>query len=448
MAIRLNHKGELVRWVRALPVLLVLSLLSSAAFFLGQYMSSAHALLAGFALALAATLWLSMRHHSPYRAQLMALKGLVGSWREGDFSTSIALPEEPALADLTTTLNALGDALRAERKTLVQRELLLDTMIQNSPTALILFDQSQVVTYANVAARELCAQQPRLEGLRLLELQALLPAGLLHSELSAGDALVSPIAAESSDTGELERYQRSCRHFNLQGQTHVLVMLRSVTRALVRSEVGAWKQVFRLMSHELNNSLAPIASLSRSAQTLIDRADTAKATQVLDTVQERAQHLSQFLNRYARFARLPAPELKSIAWEPLLSSVLAIAGAGKLLECMGDDAGIAQLDAVQIEQTLLNLIKNALEAGSPADAITLSLTRVAERFCLRIADAGQGMSDSVMRQALLPFFSTKREGTGIGLALVREIIEAHGGSIQLASRAPTGLVVTLWFPAG
>ena len=445
MAVRLNRKGELAGLVRALPVLLSLSLLSSAAYFLSLFLPPAQALLSGFALAIAGTLWLSNRQRSPYRAQLMALKGLVSSWREGDFSTSIALPDEPALADLTATLNALGDALRAERQTLVQRELLLDTMIQNSPTALILFDQAQVVTYANVAARELCAQQPRLEGLRLHELQALLPTGLIHAELSAGDALVSPLVEEPSAGSELERYQRSCRHFKLQGQTHVLLMLRSVTRALVRSEVGAWKQVFRLMSHELNNSLAPIASLSRSAQTLIDRADTQKARQVLDTVQERAQHLSEFLNRYAKFAKLPAPELKLVAWEPLLKGILAIAGAGKLVECTGTDT--AQLDTAQIEQALLNLIKNALEAGSPADAIALSLTRIGDRFCLRIFDAGQGMSDSVMRQALLPFFSTKREGTGIGLALVREIIEAHGGSIQLASRTPNGLVVTLWFPA-
>ena len=432
-------------WLETLALLFA----CAAAIWASQQLPLMYAYLAVVTLAIILMLFLGYRHRSPYRRQLMALKGLVSSWREGDFSTSIALPDEPALADLTGTLNALGDTLRAERQTLVQRELLLDTMIQNSPTALILFDQAQVVTYANVAARAMCAQQPRLEGMRLCELQAHLPAGLLHADLSAGEALVSASDHADSPPGsahEHERYQRSCRHFRLQGQTHVLLMLRSVTQALVRSEVGAWKQVFRLMSHELNNSLAPIASLSRSAQTLIDRADTVKARLVLDTVHERTQHLSQFLDRYARFAKLPAPDLRPVALLPMLEGVLVIAAAGRLIQGELSSTDTAQLDAVQMEQALLNLLKNALEAGSPAGAITLSLTRIADRFCLRISDAGQGMSDSVMQQALLPFFSTKREGTGIGLALVREIIEAHGGSIQLASGVPNGLVVTLWLP--
>ncbi len=440
---------KLSRLARLWPETLVLLATCAGAVWASQQLPVTYAYAAVVTLATSLALFLGYRQRSPYRAQLVALKGLVSSWREGDFSTSIALPDEPALADLTRTLNALGDALRSERGALVQRELLLDTMIQNSPTALILFDQSQVVTYANVAARQLCVNAQRLEGLRLSELQKLLPDGLLHADLSPGEALVSAIGLpQALDQPEqnIERYQRSCRHFKLQGNLHILLMLRSVTQALVRSEVSAWKQVFRLMSHELNNSLAPIASLSRSAQTLIDRSDTAKARQVLDTVNERSQHLSQFLDRYARFARLPAPELKATAWEPLLRGAIAAASAGELSECAVHGFASAQLDAVQIEQALLNLIKNAVEAGSPSDAIQISLKRIGDRFCLRISDAGQGMSDSVMQQALLPFFSTKREGSGIGLALVREIIEAHGGSIQLASHSPQGLVVTMWFP--
>ena len=441
--------SKLNKLARLWPESLILLAACAAAVWAGQQLPIMYAYVAFVSLAITLALFLGYRRRSPYRAQLMALKGLVTSWREGDFSTSIALPDEPALADLTTTLNALGDALRSERGALVQRELLLDTMIQNSPTALILFDQSHIVTYANVAARALCVNTPRLEGLRLSELQTLLPDGLLHADLSPGEALVSAIGLQQAlDHPEqiVERYQRSCRHFKLQGNLHVLLMLRSVTQALVRSEVSAWKQVFRLMSHELNNSLAPIASLSRSAQTLIDRSDTVKARQVLDTVNERSQHLSQFLDRYARFARLPAPELKATAWEPLLRSVITVAGAGKLAECAVQGFAYANLDAVQIEQALLNLIKNALEAGSPANDIRLSLKRIGDRFCLRIADTGQGMSETVMQQALLPFFSTKREGSGIGLALVREIVEAHGGSIQLASHSPHGLDVTMWFP--
>jgi signal transduction histidine kinase len=103
-------------------------------------------------------------------------------------------------------------------------------------------------------------------------------------------------------------------------------------------------------------------------------------------------------------------------------------------------------DAVQIEQVLINLIKNAHESGSGEDDVTLSITEVGRELRIEVADRGPGMTDTVLAQALLPFYSTKRAGTGLGLALTREIAEAHGGRVLLANREDGGLRVTLLLP--
>ncbi len=216
-----------------------------------------------------------------------------------------------------------------------------------------------------------------------------------------------------------------------------------MTRELSRQEVAAWKRVIRVVSHELNNSLAPISSLAHSGAELARRGDVQRLPGVFATIGERARHLHGFIDGYARFAKLPAPRLVTVEWKPFLDA-LALHCRFQLQGSVPSQPGL--FDTVQIEQVLINLVKNAHESGSAPEGVTLALSMVGHELRIEVGDRGPGMSEAVLAQALLPFYSTKRSGTGLGLALAREISEAHGGRIALANREDGGLRVTLVLP--
>jgi two-component system nitrogen regulation sensor histidine kinase NtrY len=362
----------------------------------------------------------------------------VASYRDGDFSISIAQNRRDELGDLIHMHNELGQTLREQRQNLAQRELLLDTVVQNTPVALVLTDANDRVAYANIAARHLFNEGRSLNGLHFGTLIEDAPEALRKAIEGTEDALFS-VEMDGSE----ETFHLSQRAFRLQGRPHRLQLFRRMTRELSRQEVAAWKRVIRVVSHELNNSLAPISSLSHSGAELARRGDVQRLPGVFATIGERARHLHGFIDGYARFAKLPAPRVAAIAWQPFLDA-LALHCQFQLQGKVPAQPGL--FDAVQIEQVLINLIKNAHESGSAPEGVTLGLTLVGHELRIEVGDRGPGMSEAVLAQALLPFYSTKRSGTGLGLALAREISEAHGGRIALANREDGGLRVTLVLP--
>lgn len=386
----------------------------------------------------------------PMLALFRAMSGTVISYQDRDFSFGLHWQRNDELADLVDAHNELGSVLREQRLDLVQRELLLDSMLQNTPVAMLLLEQRGYIVFGNITARQLLNQGKKLEGNSLETILQQVSPSLREAMAQGGDGLFTVSAQSDSqgaalhtDAEEDEIYHLSRRHFILNGIEHELLLIRHLTVELRRQEVQTWKKVIRVISHELNNSLAPVASLANSAGALIERGQYERLPQIMKTIEERAQHLESFIHGYARFAKLPAPRLESAYWPEIverLQSQLPFRVVSELPQT------ITHFDHAQLEQALLNLLKNAVESGSPADGVTLEIKSIVDGVRIEVGDRGVGMSDTVMSNALVPFYSTKRNGTGLGLALAREIIEAHGGRISLNNREGGGLAVSLILP--
>ena len=383
------------------------------------------------------TILAALAHLRPMLAILRALGGTVHSYRDGDYAFGLHWPRNDELGDLVDAHNALGAVLREERLDLVQRELLLDTMVQNTPVAMMLVDMTGKIVFANLVARQLLNEGRRLEGTALDDLLARTFPSLREAMERGGDGIFTVGNVDE------EIYHLARRGFTLNARRHDLFLLRHLTTELRRQEVQTWKKVIRVISHELNNSLAPIASLAKSAGELLRRGNPQRLPEIMDTVEERARHLERFIDGYARFAKLPAPSRQPVEWTGFIEA-LRLQVPFQVAEPL--PAEPTHFDASQMQQALLNLLKNAHESGSSPDDVCLSVRRAGDMWAVEVADRGSGMTETVMSNALVPFYSTKRTGTGLGLALAREIAEAHGGRIALNNRAGGGLSVVIFLP--
>ena len=397
--------------------------------------------LIGLAVALPVSWWGAKLATGRWSQVVKAVRDGVLSLRDHDFSMSIAPVPQGELKELVLAYNSLGDLLRRERLDLYQRELLLDTVIQTTPLVMVLTNSAGRIVYSNIAARQLFHDGRKLEGLEFPALVADAPAPLREALRATEDTLFTMDVA-----GEPQVYHLSQRGFLLNAQPHRLVLLKQLTRELAAQEVAIWKKVIRVIAHELNNSLAPISSLVHSGRLLareINSADPQQMERVFTTIGERTAHLTSFIDGYARFAKLPRPRPAPVSWPDFLAGLQG-ALRFRIVGPLPDRA--AHFDAGQLEQVLINLLKNAAESGSALDEIEVTVREEREGFTVEVADRGSGLTESVLRDALLPFYSTKATGTGLGLTLCREIVEAHGGRLSITNRPGGGALVSVWLP--
>ncbi|HEU4813716.1 MAG TPA: PAS domain-containing sensor histidine kinase [Xanthomonadaceae bacterium] len=441
-----------MRWLRRLPLGLVVTvvavlhaaLAAGLALWLQDWVARAWvawAIAVGVVAPLLA--WQVRRAFSPVASLFRALAGTVASYKDGDYGFGLSWDGRGALGELVEAHNRLGEVLREQRQSLVQRELLLDTMVQHTPVAMVLVDPSRRIVHANLAARKLLGEGRRLEGRAFDALLEQAPPAMREAFERGGDGMFTVVADDQDDE---DIYHLARRMFRLNGRRHELVLLRQLTAELRRQEVQTWKKVIRVISHELNNSLAPIASLAHSGAELLRRGQHERLPAALATIEERARHLEGFIRDYARFAKLPAPRREPVEWARFVDQLRAQVDFRYEGRRLVPGADIGRFDVAQLEQALLNLLRNAHESGSADGEVALSLRRGAKAWRLDVLDRGSGMTEAVLANALLPFYSTKRHGTGLGLALAREIAEAHGGRIALLNRDGGGLCVSLVLP--
>lgn len=333
-----------------------------------------------------------------------------------------------------------ADGARARPSDDAVEASVLRAVTDAGPDAVLLIMESGVIRYSNPVARDLFFEGRRPEGQNFIRLVSDAPAPLREALLAESDRLFS-----LEIDGRNETFHVARRTLAIEDELHTLLLVKHMTREIVRREVDVLKRVVRLISHEANNSLAPVTSLVHSARLMAKNpAHVAKLDRVFETIEERASHLRAFLDGYAAIARLPQPRPTPVEWPRVFRQL------GELypeLSLPPSPEKPGWFDAIQVEQVMINLVKNAREAGSAVSDIELRVT-VSEtgESEVEVLDRGRGFTDEGLKNALLPLYSTKEHGGGMGLALCREIIEAHGGSIGVSNRPGGGAWIRLVLP--
>ena len=373
---------------------------------------------------------------------LQTLANLLAALREGDYSIRARGADlDDPLGLAFAEVNALREPLRAQRLGALEAMALLQRVMDEIDVAVIAVDESGVLRLVNRA------------GERLLGRGAEQLVGCAAESVGLGECLVGEPrrvldAAFPADGGRWELRRSS---FRQGGVPMRLLVLTDLRLALREEERQAWQRLVRVLSHEINNSLAPIQSIAGTLRALIGRAPRpADADEDLerglDVIGSRAESLSRFMRSYARMARLPAPVLAPVDVGALVARVAQLEKRLSLRVRPGPPMMVSA-DADQLEQLLINLVSNAVDASlETGGAVEIAWDRNAGALDLRVLDEGPGLPASA--NLFTPFFTTKRTGTGIGLVLSRQIAEAHGGTLTLEDRTDArGCVARLRLPA-
>ena len=256
----------------------------------------------------------------PLQELMDAMDVGVRSFKNNDFSITIHNKQYDELGQLLDTFNELSQVLREQRLTLFQREQLLNRVIQETPVAIMLTDNRNRIMLSNTAAKNLLDYHQRLDGELLPQLIDGMPAALQQATRDKRSGLFSEMLAN-----EKISYSLTCHHLILNNQSHQLFLYKNLTKDISRKESDIWKKAIRLISHELNNSLAPLKSLTSSAKKIIDAPEHLSILpNVLDTISDRIESLHVFLTQYATYARLPSPKMQSINLNELVMSVAGL----------------------------------------------------------------------------------------------------------------------------
>ena len=360
---------------------------------------------------------------------LGTLANMLAVLREGDFSIRARVTggSDP-LSLAYMEMNALEEILRNQRLGAVEASETLRKVLEEIDVAVFAFDPDGLLRIVNRTAERLMGQPAdRLIGKTAAELR-------LEETLTG----IAPRTIEVSFPGGTGRWELRRSVVRQEGYPLQLIAMSDLSRALREEERQAWKRIIRVLSHEINNSLAPIKSISGSLGTMLGRAELPEdvgedVERGLAVISSRAEALGRFMASYATLARLPAPELESVRIDPLVRRVADLETRLPIEVVDGDEVEL-QADPDQLEQALINLIRNAVDATIEAEGerVTLRWLVRAGKLHLLVEDQGPGLPDT--GNLFVPFYTTKQGGSGIGLVLSRQIAEGHGGTLELENR--------------
>jgi two-component system, NtrC family, nitrogen regulation sensor histidine kinase NtrY len=371
---------------------------------------------------------------------LNLIANLLGAFREGDYSIrGLSARSGSSMAMVMREVNDLGATLQRQRTEAVESTTLLTHVMEEIGVAVFAFDPTNQLLLVNRA------------GERLVGRSADALVGEPASSLGFDEYLTGEPRRliDRAFAGRRGRYEVRRAVFYREGRPHHLVVVADLSQALREEEQAAWQRIVRVLSHEINNSLTPIKSIAHSLRRIVDRAAGFprhdEVQQGLSLIEERSGALGRFLRAYAQLARLPKPNPKPMNVAELVHRVVDLEKRLPVL-VKPSPAVKVQADSDQVEQLLINIVRNAVDASiETGGQVAIGWRQSGDWFELAIDDEGKGLPDT--SNLFVPFFTTKPSGSGIGLALSRQIAEAHGGTITLENRmgAP-GCRATLRLP--
>jgi two-component system nitrogen regulation sensor histidine kinase NtrY len=358
------------------------------------------------------------------------------------FGVARLLLQGRSAADNIAANHAIARLQESQRKSM-QTQDHLQALLDTVSAALLVLEEDGRIDSANRAARLLV----RSDGPRLSDV-----AGV-------GAAAAGEIAALTPGTRAVVRLANgqqmlaSAGHFSGAGKPRRLVSLQAVVGDLDAVQLKAWEDMSRVLAHEIMNSLTPIASLSESLSAMIrSEGASREAVEAVDTIARRSQGLVAFVGRYRQMAELPQPVLQTIALKDFVSEIdtlmrARLDGLGYVSRVEPNDLSLTA-DPGQLSQAVINLLHNAADAVSEIanPAITLACARENDRIVISVCDNGKGVPAQFAEDIFVPFFTTKSQGSGVGLSIVRQIALKHGGQVSVSQNGAGGATFTLTLP--
>ena len=366
---------------------------------------------------------------------LQTVSNLLAALREGDYSFRARGGRgTDALSEVVREINALGETMREQRIGALEATALLRTVMSEIDVAVFAFDPERRLRLVNRAGERLLARPEERAAGRTAEELGL--EECLH--VREADAPYTLAKAFPGDGGQLRRWGVRRSSFRERGVPHQLLVIGDLSQPLREEELKAWQRIVRVLGHELNNSLAPIKSIAGSLASLLSREPLPgdwreDVRRGLDVVSTRAESLSRFMESYARLARLPPPRFSSVELGQVVRRVAGLETRVRVEVLAGPEQTV-RADADQLEQLLINLVRNAVDASLVTEGgVQMGWRGTANGHVeIFVEDEGLGLANT--SNLFVPFFTTKPGGSGIGLVLSRQIAEAHGGALTLDNR--------------
>jgi len=384
------------------------------------------------------------------------------SIRHADFTSSFSGNElGKSFEELNKEFNQVIDAFKKTKTEKEEHFNYLLTVIQHVSIGIIVFKLDGSVDVYNNAVKKLLQIKHLRNISQLNNISKELPAALI--EMKAGEKKLVKLFVED----ELLQLSIHATEFLMHGEKYLLVSLQNIHPELEQKEIESWQKLIRVLTHEIMNSITPISSLASTVQDIVNKyekrvllenedtkEDFDNIKNALVTIENRSKGLLNFVELYRNLTRIPKPRFQYFSIEDLFSRItkLMLPKMVKhqiLLTTMVYPHELKLLaDPDLTEQVLINLLLNAIDALQKTDNSTIKLTasvNLNNRTIIEVADNGKGISQDITDKIFMPFFTSKKTGSGIGLSLSRQIMQMHKGSISVRSKQGDGAAFVLVF---
>lgn len=384
--------------------------------------------------------WLFIAFHTKTALEryFFSLANVIESLRVGDFSQRISTqPDEGAWSQVYSEINRLAEHHQVDRMQAVESDILLDKLLAEFDIPVFVFDLNGILKHLNPKSCELFTQsRDALLGMHVgqLDMQTIFDA-------NQGDVVDHWFPSKGG------RWVLRKNYFIQKGQRYTLLLINDLSRTLREEERTAWLRLIRVLGHELNNSLASLISVSETLSSNLHHEKTeewfVRYEKALALIQDRSRSLLRFTDAYTRLAKLPKPNRQPTDLLALVNKLADLQDGNFIVK--NSSPLVLSIDADQIEQMVINLLKNAVEASSSQSPVTVTWQSYNQGVRLQIIDEGMGLPGS--DNLFVPFYTTKQNGSGIGLFLCRQIAEAHNGTLRLVNRDDRkGCIAECWLP--